>query len=166
MNCTDLINIKLQSFKHPRYIEIGVRNGETFFSVNARKKWGVDPSFFSILRGTPSPICKRPPSCPHIWMQPALRKFCQFQLLLTLFDRECLGLGHLGSSMAEFRSANGKLEQCSARWNSQPVVPHWKGTQRHPFHVRPTLPKRRSVGLVLPMDLRLLESKRSLCCSP
>jgi len=50
MNCVELINIKLQSFKNPRYIEIGVRNGETFFAVNARKKWGVDPSYFFAKR--------------------------------------------------------------------------------------------------------------------
>jgi hypothetical protein len=50
MNCVDLINLKLQSFKNPKYIEIGVRNGETFFAVKAKKKWGVDPNHFFAKR--------------------------------------------------------------------------------------------------------------------
>lgn len=50
MNCVELINFKLRSFNKPKYIEIGVRNGETFFAVNAQKKWGVDPNHFFAKR--------------------------------------------------------------------------------------------------------------------
>lgn len=50
MNRTDLINFHLNSINNSRYLEIGVRNGENFFSVNAGKKWGVDPSYFFAKR--------------------------------------------------------------------------------------------------------------------
>jgi hypothetical protein len=46
MNRTDLINQNLQSFTNPRYVEIGVRNGENFFSIKSKNKVGVDPEYF------------------------------------------------------------------------------------------------------------------------
>ena len=46
MNVSSLINQKLNFFKNPHYLEIGVRNGETFFSIKCRKKFGVDPNYY------------------------------------------------------------------------------------------------------------------------
>lgn len=46
MNASLLINSKLKKNRNPQYLEIGVRNGETFFSVKTRNKYGIDPNFF------------------------------------------------------------------------------------------------------------------------
>jgi hypothetical protein len=46
MEARSLINSKLKNFRNPQYLEIGVRNGETFFSIQTRNKYGVDPDFF------------------------------------------------------------------------------------------------------------------------
>ena len=46
MEARSLINSKLNNFRNPQYLEIGVRNGETFLSIQTRNKYGVDPDFF------------------------------------------------------------------------------------------------------------------------
>ena len=46
MNARSLINSSLKKYSNPQYLEIGVRNGETFFSIKTKKKYGIDPNFF------------------------------------------------------------------------------------------------------------------------
>ena len=46
MNARSLINNSLIKYSNPQYLEIGVRNGETFFSIRAKKKYGIDPNYF------------------------------------------------------------------------------------------------------------------------
>ncbi len=41
----DIMNAILSRFVEPRYLEIGVFNGETFFNVQATQKVAVDPDF-------------------------------------------------------------------------------------------------------------------------
>ena len=45
MNARSLINSKLKYFRNPQYVEIRVRNGETFLSIQTRNKYGVNPDF-------------------------------------------------------------------------------------------------------------------------
>lgn len=42
---SDVLNCILSLFDKPRYLEIGVNNGDTFFNVDADAKVGVDPTF-------------------------------------------------------------------------------------------------------------------------
>ena len=46
MNRTQLINGILAKRHDPVYLEIGVRNGENFFSIRSNRKFGVDPEYF------------------------------------------------------------------------------------------------------------------------
>ena len=48
MNVSSLINQKINFFKNPHYLEIGVRNGETFFSIK-RFLSNVGQEIFSSL---------------------------------------------------------------------------------------------------------------------
>lgn len=49
-NRTALINSLLFSRSKPKYLEIGVRNGENYFAVDAKIKFGVDPNYFFAKR--------------------------------------------------------------------------------------------------------------------
>jgi hypothetical protein len=46
MNRTKFINSLLSKQDTKNYLEIGVRNGENFFSIESNNKVGVDPSYF------------------------------------------------------------------------------------------------------------------------
>ena len=46
MNARSLINSSLIKYDNPQYLEIGVRNGETFFSIKTKRKYGIDPNYF------------------------------------------------------------------------------------------------------------------------
>lgn len=46
MDARSLINSSLKKHNNPQYLEIGVRNGETFFSIKTKKKYGIDPNYF------------------------------------------------------------------------------------------------------------------------
>lgn len=45
MTRSDVVNQLLQLFNEPRYLEIGVNRGETFFAIRAKEKIAVDPVF-------------------------------------------------------------------------------------------------------------------------
>ena len=49
-NRTTLLNSYLYKTKHPNYLEIGVRNGENYFAMDAHRKFGVDPEYFFAKR--------------------------------------------------------------------------------------------------------------------
>jgi hypothetical protein len=42
---SEVINSFITHYENPSYLEIGVSEGETFFSINARRKVAVDPHF-------------------------------------------------------------------------------------------------------------------------
>lgn len=44
-NASDLINLLARRFEARKYLEIGVRHGDTFFAVNLPLKTAVDPAF-------------------------------------------------------------------------------------------------------------------------
>ena len=46
LNRKIFINKMLKNSFYGRYLEIGVRNGENFFSINSKSKVGVDPEYF------------------------------------------------------------------------------------------------------------------------
>lgn len=43
----EIINDFLKELSGRAYLEIGVRNGQNFFSIECSHKYGVDPEFFS-----------------------------------------------------------------------------------------------------------------------
>ena len=50
VNRTTLLNSYLSERKNSSYLEIGVRNGENYFAINAKRKFGVDPNYFFAKR--------------------------------------------------------------------------------------------------------------------
>lgn len=50
VNRTTLLNYYLSERKNSSYLEIGVRNGENYFAINAKRKFGVDPNYFFAKR--------------------------------------------------------------------------------------------------------------------
>jgi len=46
MNRIIYLNSLLRKYDTSNYLEIGVRNGENFFSINSKSKVGVDPEYF------------------------------------------------------------------------------------------------------------------------
>jgi len=46
INRTKFINSLVEEHSFKNYLEIGVRNGENFFSIHSNNKVGVDPNFF------------------------------------------------------------------------------------------------------------------------
>lgn len=58
MNRTKFINSLLSKQDTKNYLEIGVRNGENFFSIESNNKVGVDPSYFFSKRFHLKSLCK------------------------------------------------------------------------------------------------------------
>ena len=50
INRTTLLNSYLLERKESSYLEIGVRNGENYFAIDAHRKFGVDPNYFFAKR--------------------------------------------------------------------------------------------------------------------
>ena len=59
INRTTLLNSYLYRTKGSNYLEIGVRNGENYFAIDAHRKFGVDPNYFFSKRAILKSLLKK-----------------------------------------------------------------------------------------------------------